>query len=162
MPTYKYPGVYTEEISVSGHSVAEVASSIPAFIGYTEKAMEKKANDLFRKPTRIASMQEYETYFGGAHAEDISVDVDGGINRGFTARITNPDLKYLLHYCMQQFFGNGGGRCYIVSAGDYTEAITDTALVSCLAAVSKLDEPTLIVIPEAVNISRPSGYANVV
>lgn len=164
MPTYKYPGVYTEEISVSGHSVAEVATSIPAFIGYTEKAMEKKANDLFRKPTRIASMQEYETYFGGAHAENISVDVDDGIgiNRGFTVRITNPDLKFLLHYCMQQFFGNGGGRCYVVSAGDYTEAISDSALVNGLAVVSKLDEPTLIVIPEAVKISRASGYANVV
>ena len=162
MPTYKSPGIFVEEISVSGFSVAEVETAIPAFIGYTEKAKGQRGDDLFRKPTRIASLQEFETYFGGMHVENISVDVDDDINGGFTARVTKPGLKYLLHYCMQQFFGNGGGTCYIVSAGNYTEAISDTALISGLSAVSKLDEPTLIVIPEAVNISRVSGYANIV
>ena len=34
---YKTPGVYVEEISTLPPSVAEVATAIPAFIGYTEK-----------------------------------------------------------------------------------------------------------------------------
>ena len=34
MPTYKTPGVYVEEISILPPSVAEVATAIPAFIGY--------------------------------------------------------------------------------------------------------------------------------
>ncbi|OUL37356.1 phage tail protein [Nostoc sp. T09] len=37
--TYKTPGVYIEEISKFPPSVAEVATAIPAFIGYTEKAV---------------------------------------------------------------------------------------------------------------------------
>ena len=36
--TYKTPGVYVEEIPKFPPSVAPVATAIPAFIGYTEKA----------------------------------------------------------------------------------------------------------------------------
>ncbi len=39
--TYKTPDVYVEEISVFPPSVAEVATAIPAFIGYTEAAKRK-------------------------------------------------------------------------------------------------------------------------
>ena len=38
MADYKTPGVYVEEISTLPPSVAAVATAIPAFIGYTEKA----------------------------------------------------------------------------------------------------------------------------
>jgi uncharacterized protein len=37
--TYKTPGVYIEEISKFPPSIAEVATAIPAFIGYTQKAI---------------------------------------------------------------------------------------------------------------------------
>ena len=44
MPTtYKTPGVYTEEITRFTPSIAAVETAIPAFIGYTEKAMEDAA-----------------------------------------------------------------------------------------------------------------------
>lgn len=38
--TYRTPGVYIEEISKFPPSIAEVATAIPAFIGYTEKAVK--------------------------------------------------------------------------------------------------------------------------
>ena len=38
MADYKTPGVYVEEISTLPPSVAGVATAVPAFIGYTEKA----------------------------------------------------------------------------------------------------------------------------
>ena len=66
--TYKTPGVYVEEISKFPPSVAQVETAIPAFIGYTEKAI-KKGESVTNKPTRITSMLEYETYFGGAKPE---------------------------------------------------------------------------------------------
>ena len=34
MPTYYTPGVYVEEISTLPPSVAEVATAVPAFVGY--------------------------------------------------------------------------------------------------------------------------------
>jgi len=39
--TYKTPGVYIEEISKFPPSIAEVATAIPAFIGYTQQAIVK-------------------------------------------------------------------------------------------------------------------------
>ena len=67
---YKTPGVYVEEIPKFPPSVAPVETAIPAFIGYTEKAIQFKADDLHLKPTRISSMVDYEKYFGVAQPEE--------------------------------------------------------------------------------------------
>ena len=55
MATYKTPGVYVEEISLFPPSVAEVETAIPAFIGYTEKALLKGIEDVTFIPTAITS-----------------------------------------------------------------------------------------------------------
>ena len=73
--TYKTPGVYVEEIPTLPASVAQVGTAIPAFIGYTEKAQNSEGTDLTDKPTKINSLPEYETFFGGAKSETISVTV---------------------------------------------------------------------------------------
>ena len=62
MATYKTPGVYVEEISTMPPSVAEVETAIPVFIGFTEKG-------ILNTPKRIASLKEYEDFFGGADPE---------------------------------------------------------------------------------------------
>lgn len=61
----KTPGVYIVEKNAFPNSVVEVATAVPAFIGYTEKA-SNGGNPLQGKPWRIASMAEFERYFGGA------------------------------------------------------------------------------------------------
>ncbi len=48
----KTPGVYVDEIALLPPSVAGVETSIPAFIGYTEKAEEKAPDDLLMRPTK--------------------------------------------------------------------------------------------------------------
>ena len=50
--TYKTPGVYVEEISLLPPSVAQVETAIPAFIGYTEKALDEQGNSLINIPKR--------------------------------------------------------------------------------------------------------------
>ena len=66
---YKTPGVYIEEISKFPPSIAQVETAIPAFIGYTETAT-RDGEDLTNVPTRILSLLEYQTYFGGAQEEE--------------------------------------------------------------------------------------------
>ena len=61
---YKTPGVYIVEKNAFPNSVVEVATAVPAFIGYTEKA-DNKGKSLAGKPWRITSMAEYINYFGG-------------------------------------------------------------------------------------------------
>ena len=57
---YKTPGVFVEEIPKLPPSVAQVETAIPAFIGYTEKAMNLAPDDLVKIPKKIGSMVEYE------------------------------------------------------------------------------------------------------
>ncbi|MEY3194348.1 MAG: hypothetical protein RIQ78_445, partial [Bacteroidota bacterium] len=59
------PGVYIEEKSAFSSSVVPVATAVPAFIGYTEKAT-RGTKSLLNLPTRISSMAEYEELFGGS------------------------------------------------------------------------------------------------
>ena len=60
---YKTPGVYLVEKNAFANSVVEVATAIPMFIGYTEKA-EYKGQSVFNKPFRISSFAEYRAVFG--------------------------------------------------------------------------------------------------
>ncbi len=64
MTTMKTPGVYIVEKNAFPNSVVEVATAVPAFIGYTEKA-DNGGDSLHLKPWRISSMAEFRNYFGG-------------------------------------------------------------------------------------------------
>jgi phage tail sheath protein FI len=170
--TYKTPGVYVEEIPKFPPSVAPVATAIPAFIGYTEKAMALVAGDLLLKPKRIDSLVEYEQYFGFAQPEtNITVEIAEttvavpGTPVGVTATATLDEAdrsKHTMYYALQMFYANGGRTCYIVSVGGYKAIGTDldvTELTDALTPLSKVDEPTLIVIPEAQAIADIADYA---
>jgi len=167
--SYKTPGVYVEEISVFPPSVAEVGTAIPAFIGHTEKAERNKKGDLNLKPTKIRSLKEYESLFGGPKKEDITITIkkdEGGAYKVTTVTVAKNDVtkdpapvpSFLLYYAVKMYFDNGGGECYIVSVGGYDDTIAwdptqEKSLDKGVAAVALEDEPTLIVIPEAVKLS---------
>ena len=164
MPEYTGPGVYIVESSGFPHSIAQVETAIPAFIGYTEKARLKQEGDLLNRPFRISSLLEYQQYFGEADQErGIVVEVDTQCKPiRISAKNITPS-SYLLYYSLQAFFANGGGPCYIVSVGDYKDVlIKKEALLSGLAAVEKEDEVTLLVFPDGTNMTAPSDYYAVV
>ncbi|MDZ8183661.1 MAG: phage tail sheath C-terminal domain-containing protein [Nostoc sp. ChiSLP02] len=154
MVTYRTPNVYVEEISTFPPSVAEVSTAIPAFIGYTEKAQQGD-EDLTKKPTRISSLLEYETLFGKAQASNFQVTTDADA----ITSISTPELKYLMYYALRLYFDNGGGSCYIVSVGQYSSEVLKKADFDAgLSALEKEDEPTLILLTDAVNLSEVDYY----
>ncbi len=153
MPTYKTPNVYVEEISTFPPSVAEVSTAIPAFIGYTEKA-QRGSEDLTKIPTRISSILDYETLFGKAEAPKFDVTPNGDE----ITSINNPALKYLMYYTLRMYFDNGGGSCYIISVGNYNATKQKTDFVDGLTALEKEDEPTLILLTDAVNLGEDDYY----
>ncbi len=163
---YKSPGVYIEEMLPS--VITSVETAIPAFIGYTEKAELKQSGDLKMKPWRIQSMAEYERYFGYPSSENGSITVvvttsasGTQVNAGIDETLRS---KFLMHYSMQMFFANGGGACWITSAGDYTTTagqITAQDLEDALAEVAKINEVTLLLFPDAINLSSDSDYYGV-
>ena len=71
MVNYKTPDVYTVEKSTLPPSVVTGASAIPAFVGYTEKAVDSNGSGLTNVPTRIRSMREYENKFWSGRRNQI-------------------------------------------------------------------------------------------
>ncbi|WP_437322477.1 phage tail sheath family protein [Sorangium sp. So ce394] len=141
MPAYKTPGVYVEEVSTLPPSVAEVSTAVPAFIGYTEKGPQI---------AQVSTMLEYEQLFGGPKLASFTVTVDASSQ--VTGVKRSPDPGFLLYYAVSHYFKNGGGKCYIVSAGDYASPPAKDKLAAGLSLLEKEDEPTLIVLTDAVSL----------
>jgi phage tail sheath protein FI len=165
---FKTPGVYIKEIPTFPPSVAEVETAIPAFIGYTEKATFN-GKSLILEPTRIASLLEYEQLFGYAQKEkSITVtiaDVTATGSRTISVtRAPEAGSHFRLYYGLQMYFANGGGPCYIVSVGNYPDgAASDTnvsleGLAAGLTAIASVDEPTLLVFPDATALNASNYY----
>lgn len=153
----KTPGVYIEEIQTLPPSIAAVETAIPAFIGYTEKAVNEDGQDIPNEPYRIRSMLDYVRFFGNPDVEkNIKVTIDAagnifGSNEG--------QLPYMMHYALQIFFANGGGECFIVSVGDYSEGTVDKSkLKTGLDATEKIDDITLYVFPDAQGLDTIDDY----
>jgi len=163
MANYLTPGVYIEEVALLPPSVAEVATAIPAFIGYT---VNFEGSSLM--VAEIGSLRDFENLFGKAPAIPYKVKLDansnpqlyltsapssGGQPAAGTDLLAPLSIRpsWLLWYSIDFYFRNGGGRCYVVSVGKAADAstINKDALIGGLAALEKQDEPTLIVIPEA-------------
>ncbi len=139
----KTPGVYIVEKNAFPNSVVQVATAVPAFIGYTEKAMNGNVS-LHMSPFRITSFSEFVSYFGGpanpiyelVEYEEAGgpspLSADGTAMKDALPRAVFPvkDKKFELKqkkgnpaFClfanMRLFFQNGGGACYVTSIGTY-------------------------------------------
>lgn len=147
----KTPGVYINEIDAFPPSVAQVATAVPAFVGFTENAPTPNV------VTRVSSFLEFQQLYGGApQPTGITVDLDA--NSQPTDNCTVAESKFKLYNSLQLFYANGGGECYIQSIGLYTDApafdaTTKAKFIAGVAALEKYDEPTLLLFPDAVNLA---------
>jgi len=158
----KTPGVYIVEKSAFPSSVVEVATAVPVFIGYTEKA-DNKGKSLAMTPWRITSMAEYMSFFGGAPTPVFSFAAGAASEPEATTlklggkeySLSQVNQKYMLFSSMALFFQNGGGPCYVVSVGDYESDIEADDLKAGVDLLIKEQEPTIVVVPEAIRLKQP-------
>jgi hypothetical protein len=174
MTNYRTPGVYIEEIRKFPPSVAQVETAIPAFIGYTERHF-RNGESVRRRPTRITSMLEYEEFFGLPQAEEqvvVTINQTTNAQGQITKEIVTADFdfdaggapsRHVMNYCLQQYFENGGGPCYIVSVDTYRpfgEELSDqAAYLDALNRLREYDEPTLLVFPEGQGMGNSTYFA---
>lgn len=156
MAIYNTPGVYVEEIPTLAPSVAQVATAIPVFIGYTQQGPKLT-------PTRIDTLLDYESLFGKANPSAFTVATTTDANTKISSinTVTRTDSgtnKFLMHYGLSLYFRNGGGSCYIVSVGNYSGQPSKTDLEAGLTLLEKEDEPTLIVLLDAVSLPTTDYY----
>ncbi|HND33018.1 MAG TPA: phage tail sheath subtilisin-like domain-containing protein, partial [Myxococcota bacterium] len=121
--------------------VAQVATAVPAFIGYTQNGPVGAV-----KIAQVSSLLDYEAIFGKAAVTPFTPGTDGSLAAATSAPAN------LLWYAIDLYFRNGGGRCYIVSADNQSTALSSARLRAGLDAISREDEPTILVIPEAVKL----------
>ncbi|MEL6863529.1 MAG: phage tail sheath C-terminal domain-containing protein [Bacteroidota bacterium] len=149
------PGVYTVEKSAFPNSVAEVPTAIPAWVGYTEKAVLN--GKPLNKPLLINSMAEYQQHFGGPFTNkypitQVNTSTDPVTKQKiippYDFEITGkyykinepgPGNMFYLYNCLQLFYQNGGGPCYIMSIGNYEIEVAATPPAT--GFVSEINEP---------------------
>lgn len=159
MAEYKTPGVYIKEKNAFGTSVVEAETAIPAFIGFTEKALNGD-DDLTNVPWKISSMNEFIQYFGEGPKLNIAVKIEGSDETNYKLSVTGEN-NYPLYQQMQLFFANGGSTCYVVSVEkgkEESKELISSMVEKALEELTKEREVTLIVIPEAA-VSK--GCANI-
>jgi uncharacterized protein len=175
----KTPGVFIAGNGAFPSSVVEVATAVPAFIGYTQKA-EQGGSSLVDKPWRITSIAEFHQSFGyGPIADTVRFsletvdpaalsssapeplaarDAEPLVIGGNHYRLTQVSGFYLLYYSVVHYFLNGGGPCYIVSIGAYDQSvgkhIDANRLCKGIDLLVSEREPTIVVVPDAVLLSE--------
>jgi uncharacterized protein len=183
-PVMKTPGVYIVEKNAFPNSVVEVATAVPAFVGYTQKA-DNNGHTLTNKPWRITSLAEFHQYFGlgPTAANDTRFKLRKAIGDATTSpviplvardaaqftlggtayQLTQTKGFYLLYFSLLHFFQNGGGPCYIVSVGGYDAAagkhIEKEKLIDGIRALANEQEPTMLVVPDAVLLEHDDCIA---
>jgi hypothetical protein len=92
MPTVSYPGVYIQELQSAVHSITGVATSIGAFVGYTARGIDNRAQQIF-------SFSDYERLYGGlASDSELSYAVQqffaNGGNQAWVVRTPRAGAAY--------------------------------------------------------------------
>ena len=155
MPVYKTPGVYVEEIATLPPSVAEVATAVPAFIGYTDLGPAETADV---KVLRITTLLDFKTNFGGAQGLKFTAAAPALPGQAPLVQAVPPTSAFALYHAVSHYFKNGGGPCYVVSVGNYRSAPTKARFSTGLLALEKEDEPTLLVLTDAAALLAPGAY----
>ena len=178
------PGVYIEEKDSFPGSIVAVETAVPAFIGYTEMA-SRKGRSLLNQAVRITSLAEYVELFGGAFMPKFTLDAPAANNTkpeimvNGSPKVINymADNKAFMFPNIKLFFANGGGACYIVSVGTYkdkdkvvidkdellgTKEVGEGAdkkiIEGGLKMLLKEQEPTMVLMPDAVNLPGNGCY----
>lgn len=181
MVTMKTPGVYIKEKNAFPNSVVAVATAVPAFIGYTEKAQAGNTS-LLNKPAKVGSMSQFEELFGGApvptfklgrydpatvehhYAADSPKDKPAALPPSVfsvmgpagpeTYAISQSNTPYCLWAAMKAFYLNGGGTCYVTSIGGYSDEIDGDKMIDAIEGLKRVPETSMVVIPETTRLSR--------
>lgn len=120
-------------VDVSGpQAIAPVATAVPAFIGYTQRADDGHGRSLVGTPVRITSHAEFLAYFAEPDAASAPARPQYHLVPQATppktaaqlvigsqrfAALPDPGTLYHLHRSVALFYANGGGDAWIVSTG---------------------------------------------
>jgi phage tail sheath protein FI len=178
--TLATPGVYIEEKNAFPNSVAGIPTAIPAFIGYTEKSV-RDGQSLLNKPIRISSLAEYHSFFGAGVRSSFHIEQTENLENGYDFLVdqtgynvvADQSSRFIFYDAIRLFFANGGSTCYVTTVGTYyssnsqdeyssgktLNSISKKALEGAITALVSEEEPTMLVIPEAIMLEEADCFA---
>jgi len=129
------PGVYINEISAFPNSNIEVATAIPAFVGYTSQA-SYGGKSCINSPVKISSFQEFKAIFvlpdppapaAQNYPQYYVIQQKNAPDKGKYYHLNgdvytvepDPGTIYYLYNSVKLFFENGGREAYVISVGGY-------------------------------------------
>ncbi len=168
------PGVYIQELNAFPNSIVEVATAIPAFIGYTQRA-DYNGQSLKGTAVKVTSLNDFTTYFGGGLGSKLQFTLSAAssdlpnvhdplkpiltLNK-IQYQLAISSTTYYLYNSIRLFYQNGGGTCYIIPLGLYSGgAIALADFQSGLSTLDNEQDPTIIVFPDGLSLSK-SDYAS--
>jgi phage tail sheath protein FI len=162
----KTPGVYIVEKDSSANAIVQVSTAVPAYIGFTDKA-EINGKPFHMKPVHIASLSEFEIYFGGPPHPVFTIKQGQTTNKNDTVSIhgqlytleQNDNTSFMLYNSLKLFFDNGGADCYIVSIGQYGSnpdalEITPDLFKKAIDKLAEEEMPTMIIMPDSLLLNE--------
>ena len=119
-------------------TVAKTTAATPT----AADSSKKKSTDAAKSTTPVADTENVTP-------ADFFIGTTGYI-------LTNTTVNYRLYSAIRFFYENGGGTCYIVSTGNYdytmTGLTTTTPFTDALTVLEKETEPTMVIIPDAIEL----------
>lgn len=139
--TYATPGVYINGASAQAASVVPVATAVPAFIGYTPRAVSQ-GQPCYNQAVKVSSFAEFQAcfmldnppppadparqyspeYYLVAQKEQPASGDYLAIDGVYYSVLPDPATLYYLYNSIRLFYQNGGGDAYIVAVGPYGPA----------------------------------------
>ncbi len=128
------------QIQFSVNQIAATAAAKPA----AAATDSKKKGDASKSAAADAKPAATPDFFVGANGYSLATST----------------VNYRLYSAIKFFYENGGGTCYIVSTGGYDYSLTGLTstdpFTNALTVLEKETEPTMIVIPDAVELMDPT------
>lgn len=156
--TSKFIAIPIVEKDAFVQSVTQVATAIPAFIGYTQKAVYKDQS-LFNQAILVYSFTEFIQLYGGAPPYTFDMRETTNENGVAVAGklyevVQEEESRYWLYNSIRLFFENGGGACYVVSVGGYNQKKNAADFYPAIDLLKNVQAVTLLVIPELMLLSE--------
>ncbi len=138
--------------AIFGSKPPQIQFGVTAITTTAPKPVTPAAADSKKKPADAAAK-------GGGDASTPTADPDFLIGTNGYSLATST-VNYRLYSAVRFFYENGGGTCYIVSTGGYDYSLTGLSgtkpFEDALTVLAKETEPTMIVIPDAVELMDPT------
>jgi uncharacterized protein len=156
--TTRFVSIPIKEQDTFGQQMIQAETAVPAFIGYTQKAT-LKGKDLFNKTATIYSLSEFTEIYGFAPSYAFSIqettDQEGiAIAGKLYETVQDDQSRFWLYNSIRLFYANGGGKCHIVSLGDYNSPKNAADFYPAIDLLKKVYPVTLLVIPELMLLSE--------